>query len=216
MGKTYLGRAVIECGRGGRGYRSEKGEGRRTNRLDADGEPFPPNPHHYIELRDNLRPLERWLKAQAGRPWNKVYSEFCAREDKRTLRGDHVHRHLREMVKGSGGRDYCFWKSPYMEPCYDWHGYRGFFIDRHGLLRHHTPADCKAYAKKLGWKAPERGSLRITKTGALTDEWIKQAYERGKTDVYVLQLILERMNARDLSHPGWWRSPITAAEALCR
>lgn len=50
-------------------------------------------------LNENLRPLERYLAAQVGRPWNKVYSEICACIDRRDTVQRHVHQHLDDYVK---------------------------------------------------------------------------------------------------------------------
>jgi hypothetical protein len=35
----------------------------------------------YRSLNENLAPLRRYLRAQMGRPWNKVFSEICAGRD---------------------------------------------------------------------------------------------------------------------------------------
>lgn len=47
---------------------------------------------------DVLGPLERFLCGNAGRPWNKVYSEICAGLDKRKTTGLHIFQHLKDMV----------------------------------------------------------------------------------------------------------------------
>src|SRR6185437_7346824 len=39
--------------------------------------------YDYLDLNENLQPLRRYLRAQLGRPWDKVYSEICARIDRR-------------------------------------------------------------------------------------------------------------------------------------
>ncbi|MFZ5635858.1 MAG: hypothetical protein ACOY82_04655 [Pseudomonadota bacterium] len=49
-------------------------------------------------LNENLRPLERYLAAQVGRPWDKVYSEICAGIDRRNTVQRHIHRHLEDFV----------------------------------------------------------------------------------------------------------------------
>jgi len=45
-------------------------------------------------------PLQRFLRAQVGRPWSKVYSELCARLDRTTVSGAHVFSHLADLVMG--------------------------------------------------------------------------------------------------------------------
>src|SRR5437763_3866561 len=39
---------------------------------------------------DVLGPLERFLRTNIGRPWDKVYSELCAGLDKRKTTGLHI------------------------------------------------------------------------------------------------------------------------------
>lgn len=50
-------------------------------------------------FRDLLGPLERWLQAQAGRPWNDVYSEACAVIKPDSVVRAHVKTHLLEYVE---------------------------------------------------------------------------------------------------------------------
>lgn len=49
-------------------------------------------------LNENLRPLERFLASQVGRPWNTVYSELCAGIDRRNTVQQHIHQHLEDFV----------------------------------------------------------------------------------------------------------------------
>jgi hypothetical protein len=49
-------------------------------------------------LNENLRPLERFLQSQVGRPWNKVYSEICSGIDRRNTVQQHIHQHLEDFV----------------------------------------------------------------------------------------------------------------------
>jgi hypothetical protein len=41
----------------------------------------------YHSLNENLTPLRGYLRAQFGRPWDKVFSEICANIDRRSIRG---------------------------------------------------------------------------------------------------------------------------------
>jgi hypothetical protein len=161
MSNHRLGRAVIECGRSkSEGFeRNQRARKARRWKLDEDGEYVPNVPKGSPQLSDHLAPLERWLLRNVGRPWARVYRDFCAREDKRTLRGDHVHRHLKEMVRGAGGRegDYRGY-GPYHPTCAVYlHGpYYRFWIDaRTSLLRHHARHECAPYSRKhYGWTLP--------------------------------------------------------------
>jgi hypothetical protein len=52
----------------------------------------------YRQLNDNLAPLRRYLHAQTGRPWNKVFSEICAGIDRRNTVQQHIHQHIRDFI----------------------------------------------------------------------------------------------------------------------
>lgn len=46
------------------------------------------------ELNENLRPLERYLNKQVGRPWDKIWADIC-----KNLRNDSaVQKHVRDHV----------------------------------------------------------------------------------------------------------------------
>ena len=49
-------------------------------------------------LNENLAPLQRYLRKQLGRPWDKVYSEICARLDTRSTVKQHVRDHLEDLI----------------------------------------------------------------------------------------------------------------------
>jgi hypothetical protein len=49
-------------------------------------------------LNENLAPLRRYLHAQIGRPWNKVFSEICAGIDRRNTVQQHVHQHIHTFI----------------------------------------------------------------------------------------------------------------------
>jgi hypothetical protein len=52
----------------------------------------------YRELNENLAPLRRYLHAQIGRPWDKVFSEVCAGIDRRNTVQQHIHQHIRDFI----------------------------------------------------------------------------------------------------------------------
>jgi hypothetical protein len=52
----------------------------------------------YRSLNENLAPLRRYLRAQIGRPWNKVFSEICAGIDRRNTVQQHIHEHIRDFI----------------------------------------------------------------------------------------------------------------------
>lgn len=47
---------------------------------------------------DNLEPLERWLAAQVGRPWDDVYAELGKIANPDSMHGVHIRQHLWDYV----------------------------------------------------------------------------------------------------------------------
>jgi hypothetical protein len=82
-----------------RGY---KGTDARANRRrdDFEGPPFlgMRAGYGYRALNENLRPLQRYLRAQIGRPWGKVYSEIARTIDRRSTVQQHVYQHIEDFV----------------------------------------------------------------------------------------------------------------------
>ena len=52
----------------------------------------------YRNLNENLSPLRRYLHAQVGRPWSKVYAEICTGIDRRNTVQRHIHQHLEDFI----------------------------------------------------------------------------------------------------------------------
>ena len=50
------------------------------------------------ELADLISPLRRYLESKVGTLWDDVYSECCTTLDRRSMSGNHVFEHLRNMV----------------------------------------------------------------------------------------------------------------------
>lgn len=68
-------------------YEEEYGGFRSSSRRRAYG-------YNYKEFSDVLNPLRGALRANLGRPWNDVYSEFCQHLDRRSVAGIHIFGHL--------------------------------------------------------------------------------------------------------------------------
>jgi len=49
-------------------------------------------------LNENLAPLRRYLRAQLGRPWNKVFGEICQGIDRRNTVQQHIHQHIDDFI----------------------------------------------------------------------------------------------------------------------
>jgi hypothetical protein len=83
------------------------GHGARKGRLPRDPEALPrflglrrqAKEHgDFKHLNENLAPLGRYLERQVNRPWNKVYSEICARIDKGNTVQAHVLTHIDQFL----------------------------------------------------------------------------------------------------------------------
>lgn len=66
---------------------------------------------NWKEFSDLLGPLRRYLRAQVGRPWDKIWSEITQTLDSRSLTGQHIFDHIRWEVEqeawiGDDGRLY--------------------------------------------------------------------------------------------------------------
>lgn len=116
MARKNLSRTVIEGGRGTRNqwdrrrsHRVERASTRAwldtVSRDHEEAEESAPPPIEFVskDFSDKLGPAQRWLAAQAGRPWSKVYSELRARFDSRTVAGRHVvEDHMLDWVRRPG------------------------------------------------------------------------------------------------------------------
>lgn len=142
MATRNLARTVTEGGRA-RWYRDMERFGTRSERTGVKhrlrkmtvegGEDFSNQPrrwHDYDDgFRDKFGAVHKWLASQAGRPWDKVFSELCRRYDRRTLKGWH-------LIDGHVNRSYFVAKET--DP-YNLGGAfpprEGHWVDRHGILR---------------------------------------------------------------------------------
>lgn len=90
-------KVIVERPRRGGSYARE-----RAPHADDEGAPMQESlrwrHQHRKWLNENLRPLERYLHGQVGRPWDKVYSEICAGIDRRSTVQQHIHQHLADFV----------------------------------------------------------------------------------------------------------------------
>jgi hypothetical protein len=100
-------KVVVELPRGGSRQRNNK-FGARLRYIpehDYDDEPKKARGFESYSggckkwFTDLLGPLERFLRSNVGRPWDKMYSELCAGLDKRKVTGKHVFDHVDRMVE---------------------------------------------------------------------------------------------------------------------
>lgn len=122
-----MNRLIVDCGRGGG---SERGA-LLPRRPGDDFENYPNRESmsrhrkkDYKSQCDRLSPLRKYLASQVGRKWDKVFSEICAVNDKRSLRAYHLMTHLFQDVLVAGNP----------RGSYDYHD---FIVDRNGILQRH-------------------------------------------------------------------------------
>jgi len=141
----------------------------RRDRDAADASsPRPPRRVHRM-FHDKLAPARRWLAAQVGRPWAKVFADLCARFDTRTIAGRHiVNDHMLGWV-WTGAEDVPEYRR------------NDFMIDRQGILRDSTWRERRdevmrwshgvAAKTYWGWWWFAERVTRDPATRAVTDRW---------------------------------------------
>jgi hypothetical protein len=94
--RTDLFKVIVERPRGYKGTDTRA----KRRRDDFEGPPFlgMRAGFGYRALNENLRPLQRYLRSQVGRPWNKVYSEIARHIDRRNTVQQHVYQHIEDFV----------------------------------------------------------------------------------------------------------------------
>ncbi len=135
-----MAKVIVERPRfGSRTRGTPKGYRRTLQRLGDEGLPHREGMKRRHQgntksLNEHLGPLRRYLDAQVGRPWDKVFSEICAHIDRASAVQDHVRDHVAGYVathvilidgipcNGEGGWDYgrplyqTFWRRWYVCP----------------------------------------------------------------------------------------------------
>ncbi len=100
-----MSKLIVERPRRGRAVAGLK-PGRTRVVADDDGEPVrargarePKGPLRKTKMRnENLAPLKRYLAANVGRPWNKVFSEISENLKPTSTVQQHVRDHLQDFV----------------------------------------------------------------------------------------------------------------------
>jgi hypothetical protein len=93
---------LVERGHAGRSWTFKRPKGWKTrcrfrNEEDADDDSFIALRHRPF-FSENLNPLYRYLDAQVGRPWDKVYSEIRAHVNADTAVQYHILQHLYDRL----------------------------------------------------------------------------------------------------------------------
>lgn len=93
---------LVERGHAGRSWSFKRPKGwkarcRFRNEEDEQMESFI-EPHRWPAFSENLAPLYRFLEAQVGRPWDKVYSEIRAQVNADSAVQYHILQHLYDRL----------------------------------------------------------------------------------------------------------------------
>ncbi|MBL8548581.1 MAG: hypothetical protein JNJ73_01245 [Hyphomonadaceae bacterium] len=158
-----MSKVIVERPRVGHSdSRSRPGRSRPLE--DEDGVPLrarEPNgpPRKTKWLNENLAPLKRYLAAQAGRPWNKVYSEISAHLKPSSTVQQHVRDHIEDIVavrtRMRGGKVVTIGRYGAEAPLEsDWR--RLFVHPRTGLLRRNPHRPAIGQLARLGREARAR------------------------------------------------------------
>lgn len=148
----------------------------------------------YRNLNENLAPLRRYLHAQVGRPWNKVFSEICAGIDRRNTVQQHIHQHIRDFIAiNVEVRD----------------GQLVDLADRWGFLRTDSGISQELYVD------PRTGLIRRNKSYR---SWRHQADERQRrerTDTATRRRIVDERTILLLLDDVWYRVKVDTLPQTC-
>lgn len=138
---------LIERPRGGHRRKTHRGNKPRVSEWageDSYADAYRPRRHRTKYFDDLLSPLERWLRKQVGRPWDKVWSGIVAGIDSRSVVGQHLLTHARNLVSMDCSYDEA--RREVLINARHWHrrgpvAAYGLYVDpRSGLLRWRKPA----------------------------------------------------------------------------
>ncbi len=117
-----------------------------------------------FEFGDRTKPLYNFLKSNAGRPWNDVFSEICEHADLREVRGKHLREHALSYVQGSGGP----------EASARWYT-RPFYVDEGGILRYNGQRRWKSYKPRYD---PDKCQIDDDIYERINGCWFQTWYEK--------------------------------------
>jgi len=101
--RSDMAKVIVERPRYGSTMRGHaKGYWRKLQAIPADELPkrerIKPSHGRTKSLNEHLRPLQRYLHKQIGRPWDKVFAEICAFISRNSAVQDHVRDHVGDFV----------------------------------------------------------------------------------------------------------------------
>lgn len=171
-------------------------------------------------LDENLAPLRRWLGAQVGRPWDRVFAEICEHLPANSAVKKHVRDHVSDFVStGVVNEDGVLYAS---SPRY---GYRPLFAyrsrrpvlwvcPRTGILRASRSPRPNASARALRdgrWLVRRKGGWVYVRTARLPD-----VGDRGRIVCAMTKLAVGSRGYRSARAAGTipWSWEVSAVEAF--
>lgn len=126
-------------------------------------------------LNENLRPLQRYLERQVGRPWDRVFSDLCSGIDRRNTVQQHIHQHLDDFVATKvgavDGELYELGRYGGPRPLAQ-SGQRLYVHPDNGLLLFNQAGIRFMYEQRLGWYEKRRRRREPERQDVVTiDEW---------------------------------------------
>ena len=107
--RSDLHEVLIERPRGGQRRKTDRSRkphvGEWTGADDSYADSYRPRRVRTKYFDDLLSPLQRWLRKQVDRPWDKVWSELASGIDSRSVVGRHLFDHVRCLVTLDGQYD---------------------------------------------------------------------------------------------------------------
>ncbi len=174
----------------------------RAQAVDAgedydSGPPRASSARHQKGLNENLAPLRRYLMRQAGRPWDKVYSEICRTIDTRSAVGLHVLQHVGDFVATStfidGGVVFERWWRSLVRPV------TGLYVHPvTGLLR-------IAKCRQTPTERPRVDTVKVSETmqyQKIDGLWFRMEYRRLDPDDLVRRHDGKLVRAAELGRDG--------------
>lgn len=181
MAKVIVERPRWGGGRGGKGRKERnpdllpRNEGMRRPYMQSGD---------WKTLSDNLSPLFRYLKKQAGRPWDKVWAEIC--ENLRPT--STVQQHVRDHV-------------------FDYVAARGVHLSNGKVYveQHFGGQETLEDSRYELWVDPRTGILRENRAGLNKRRKRKEAVRRHKREVHARMRIVDETRQYHLLDDGaWW------------
>lgn len=102
--RADMAKVIVERPRHGMRTRGAgKGYARSLQRIALEDRPYREGIKAHSRggtksFNEHLGPLRRYLDAQVGRPWNKVFGEICAHINRNSVVQDHVRDHVEDYV----------------------------------------------------------------------------------------------------------------------